>query len=477
MQVLARAAGAHEAEREGGADSNLIYKGKDPEIRKRCESLGIGISTPDSCFIEACAAGGVSKETLTRLRAIVRTKFLDWKYQVLPLMKEFEIPATLKVFSSTKRNKQDRPVSETVRLAKDCPGGNATFGIVLYLGHYFKGNFDDVCFIDDLLKAGELSVRSVADMPKQNIEIPENLDPADFDPDWDVRAFSPLAPTLKDKEIYQNFEFKEQHIGPAKLDRKAIYANYVEFHDRCMEDVPHYRGVIKAFSKLKQKGHNALRLADVGRHEGSVIYVDINQSYPDALLHTPIPVGVPRVVQTADGPDYEFDTLPVPQSMFDFFDEREAEKCAAKARDDPPAVAIAKTKENSVPGYLNKNPRKHVMRKLTPENLAYDAPLLQRTDEERGVYWISNVLDMSGNYAPWVRGIYKYGRDHVQALMDRAEQAGFHVIYCHTDGFWVPAEAEPLYDDALGDERGQVKIERRAEHGVLVKNKNEAIPF
>jgi hypothetical protein len=43
-----------------------------------------------------------------------------------------------------------------------------------------------------------------------------------------------------------------------------------------MEGVPHWRGVVKAFSKLKQKGHNALRLADVGRHEGQFIYVDIN---------------------------------------------------------------------------------------------------------------------------------------------------------------------------------------------------------
>jgi DNA polymerase elongation subunit (family B) len=56
--------------------------------------------------------------------------------------------------------------------------------------------------------------------------------------------------------------------------------------------------------------------------------------------------------------------------------------------------------------------------------------------------------------------------------MDRAERKGFHVIYCHTDGFWVPAEAEPLYADVIGNSRGEVKIERRAANGVLVRNKN-----
>jgi hypothetical protein len=62
--------------------------------------------------------------------------------------------------------------------------------------------------------------------------------------------------------------------------------------------------------------------------------------------------------------------------MFDFFDELEAEKRTAIAANNPSAVAIAKTKENSVPGYLNKNPRKHVMRPLTEDGLAFDAPLL-----------------------------------------------------------------------------------------------------
>jgi hypothetical protein len=251
MQVIRRPAGAHAAERQGGADSNLIYDGHDPATRARCESIGIGISTPDSCFIEACAAGGVPKQTLSRLRAIVRTKFMDCKCHALKLMRQFEIPATLVVYSSVKRDKQGRPASQTLRHSKECPGGHAKFNIVLYLGHYFKGTFADVCFIDDLQKAGELKVRCVADMPKRKIEIPENLDPADFDPEWDCLPFSPLAPSLKDTEMYAGFAFQEQRIGPAKLDRHVNYENYVNFHDRCMQGVPHWRGVVKAFCKLR----------------------------------------------------------------------------------------------------------------------------------------------------------------------------------------------------------------------------------
>jgi hypothetical protein len=132
---------------------------------------------------------------------------------------------------------------------------------------------------------------------------------------------------------------------------------------------------------------------------------------------------------------------------------------------------------NSVIGFLGKRAKAHVMKPLTDAALAYDAPLLERTDEARGVYWIRNVQDLSFNYQPWHREIVANARAMVKALVDRAEAAGHPVIYCHTDGFWVSAEAEPLFEDELGDALGQLKIEKRAENGVLVKSKNKAVAY
>jgi hypothetical protein len=94
------------------------------------------------------------------------------------------------------------------------------------------------------------------------------------------------------------------------------------------------------------------------------------------------------------------------------------------------------------------------MKKLTPEHLAKDWPCLDRTDEKRGVYWIRNALDVSYGYAPWAREILQFARDRIQALVDRAEAAGFHVVYAHTDSIVVPAEAEPLFANEVGSEIG-----------------------
>jgi hypothetical protein len=240
-------------------------------------------------------------------------------------MKELEIPVKLRVWNEKKRNKLDRPADEPKRTAKDCPGGKADFEIQLFLSHYFLGNYKDVWFLDDLMKAGQLRKRCVGDMPKDKIEIDEALDPRDFDPDLDVKPWTPLVDRVGDRPEYEGFKFKEQHVDAAPIDRRAIWANAVAFHDTALRGICHYGGIIKAFCKMKEKGHGPLRIAAVGDHKGSFIYVDINGSYPYNMAHTPIPTGVPRVIETAEGPDLEFKHVERP-GILDFFEKLEHEK-------------------------------------------------------------------------------------------------------------------------------------------------------
>jgi hypothetical protein len=60
----------------------------------------------------------------------------------------------------------------------------------------------------------------------------------------------------------------------------------------------------------------------------------------------------------------------------------------------------------------------------------------------------------------------------MENFVKRAESAGFPVIYVHTDSLVVPEEALPLFQAEIGPNMGQLKIDKRTEIGVVVKNKN-----
>jgi hypothetical protein len=152
MQVLRRPAAQVEAQRAGGADSNLVYNGDDPEELSHCQRIGIGVNYPESCFIRALEQvpdGVIPKKTLTRLKVIIRCKFLPLEL-ALKLMKELEIPVKLRSWDATERDTFGRPSQHPKREAKHCPGGKADYEIQLYLSHYFLGNWQDVNFLDDL---------------------------------------------------------------------------------------------------------------------------------------------------------------------------------------------------------------------------------------------------------------------------------------------------------------------------------------
>jgi hypothetical protein len=74
IRIERKPAGARGRARAGGADSNKIYTGDDPDARAHCERLGIGVSTPESCFVRALRLSEqVPAQTLNDIAATVKT--------------------------------------------------------------------------------------------------------------------------------------------------------------------------------------------------------------------------------------------------------------------------------------------------------------------------------------------------------------------------------------------------------------------
>jgi hypothetical protein len=53
MEILPIKEGTFANARRGGADSNYIYIGDDPETKAFADRCGFGIATDESCFIRA----------------------------------------------------------------------------------------------------------------------------------------------------------------------------------------------------------------------------------------------------------------------------------------------------------------------------------------------------------------------------------------------------------------------------------------
>jgi hypothetical protein len=107
-----------------------------------------------------------------------------------------------------------------VRKGKDCPGGKAKFYIELYKKHYFLGGWcpfpgkdgkkrTNTMLIFDLEDEGLLRTRAVGDMARRRTKVSQEVKAGDYNPDFEIKHWSPLAHTLTDKSVYDDFEFSK----------------------------------------------------------------------------------------------------------------------------------------------------------------------------------------------------------------------------------------------------------------------------
>jgi DNA polymerase elongation subunit (family B) len=210
--------------------------------------------------------------------------------------------------------------------------------------------------------------------------------------------------------------------------------------------VDSYGGIIKSVVTSKIKGHGPLRLAKPGTYLGSWVELDYNSLYPFCMATIDPPTGSP----TVDGEDYRFGHIHKPE-IASYLSMLYATKQNAPT---PQERSEAKTLLNSLYGYLLKKPKSRVAKKLTPRSVARNRPLLQKVDEDRGVFYIRNGLDLSSNYCQWGREILAKARSMMERLVATAESAGYPVVYSHTDSIVVSADALPLFQDQIGTKMG-----------------------
>jgi hypothetical protein len=184
------------------------------------------------------------------------------------------------------------------------------------------------------------------------------------------------------------------------------------------------------------------------------------------MATTDPPTGFPKI--SGEGDDYSFDHIHKPE-IAAFISGLYTTKKNAPT---PAQRSEAKTLLNSLYGYLLKKPKSRVAKKLNPRSLPRNRPLLQKVDEENQVFYIRNGLDLSTNYCQWGREILAKARSIMENLVKTAESAGFPVVYSHTDSIVVSEKALPLFQSQIGTEMGQLKIDKRSDIGVVVKNKN-----